>query len=209
MKVCFAVVRLALTGCIFSVLSPSAAAAQAPQPRSDEGVAARQAQTPNANPQATALAEFEQRLQAYVELRAQLSQKLKPLSSSGNSAELGARQDALAAAIRDARKNARPGDVIPTRVAGQIRNTIADDFRHRNPDTKRAVFEEVPDNVRPAVNRTLPDTVVLATVPPLLLNNLPRLPDNLQYRFMDRHVVLIDGDTRIIVDYILNVLPPH
>jgi hypothetical protein len=43
----------------------------------------------------------------------------------------------------------------------------------------------------------------------LLLNNLPRLPDNLQYRFMGRHVILMDGDTRLIVDYILNVLPPH
>jgi len=26
---------------------------------------------------------------------------------------------------------------------------------------------------------------------------------------MDRHIILIDGDTRLIVDYILNVLPPH
>ena len=55
----------------------------------------------------------------------------------------------------------------------------------------------------------MPDTAALATVPPLLLNSLPRLPDNLQYRFMDRHIVLLDGDTRLIVDYILNVLPTH
>ena len=74
---------------------------------------------------------------------------------------------------------------------------------------KRAVFEEVPENLRPVINGKMPDTAALATVPPLLLNNLPRLPDNLQYRFMGRHVVLIDVDTRIIVDYILNVLPPH
>jgi hypothetical protein len=59
------------------------------------------------------------------------------------------------------------------------------------------------------VNKSMPDTAALATVPPLLLTKLPVLPDNLQYRFIDRHVVLIDGDTRIIVDYILNVLPPH
>ena len=71
------------------------------------------------------------------------------------------------------------------------------------------MFEEVPEGVQPIVNRTMPDNAALATVPPLLLNNLPRLPDNLQYRFMGRHVVLMDGDTRIIVDYIRNVLPPH
>ena len=46
-------------------------------------------------------------------------------------------------------------------------------------------------------------------MPPLLLRELPRLPDNLQYRFFGRHVVLLDGDTQLIVDYIANVLPPH
>jgi len=209
MTIHLAVARLVISGCVAYALSAGNAAAQAPAPRADQGVAARQAESPDTNPQATALVEFQQRLQAYVDLRMQLSQKLKPLSSSANSAELSARQDMLAAAIRDARKDAKAGDIIPTRVAGQIRNAIADDFRHRQPDAKRAVFEEVPENVRPAINRVLPDTAALATVPPLLLNNLPRLPDNLQYRFMNRHVVLLDGDTRLIVDYILNVLPPH
>jgi hypothetical protein len=172
-------------------------------------VAARQAETPNANPQATALAEFQKRLQGYIDLRAQLAGKLKPLTPTADSAQLASRQDTLAAAIRDARKGAKPGDMIPTRVAGQIRNVIADDFRRRTPEAKRAVFEEVPDGVRPVINKSMPDTAALATVPPLLLAKLPVLPDNLQYRFMDRHVILMDGDTRIIVDYILNVLPPH
>jgi len=184
------------------------AAAQNP-PRADQGVASRQEQTPNANPQAAALAEFQSRLQKYIDLRASLGGKLKPLSPTADSAALAARQDTLAAAIRDARKGAKPGDVIPTRVADQIRNEVAEDFRRRNPDTKRAVFNEVPAGVRPVINKALPDTAALATVPPLLLNSLPRLPDNLQYRFMDRHIILIDGDTRLIVDYILNVLPPH
>jgi hypothetical protein len=131
------------------------------------------------------------------------------LSPTAESAELAARQDTLAAAIREARKGAKPGDLIPTRVAGQIRTTVAADFRGRTADATRAVFEEVPEGVRPVINKTMPDNTALATVPPLLLNRLPPLPDNLQYRFMARHIVVMDGDTRIIVDYILNVLPPH
>ena len=207
MKRYFLVMGVAITTLFAAVATPTAA--QAPPPRADQGVAARQAENPNANPQATALVEFQKRLQDYINLRAELGRKLKPLASTADSAELAARQDTLAAAIREARKGAKPGDLIPTRVAGQIRNTVADDFRHRNPDAKRAVFEEVPENVRPVINRTMPDNAALATVPPLLLNNLPPLPDNLQYRFMARHIVVMDGDTRIIVDYILNVLPPH
>jgi hypothetical protein len=46
-------------------------------------------------------------------------------------------------------------------------------------------------------------------VPPLLLSTLPRLPDNLQYRFYGRHLVILDGDVQIIVDVIANVLPAH
>ena len=108
-------------------------------------------------PQATALAEFMKRLQDYINLRAELGKRLKPLASTADSAELTARQDTLAAAIREARKGARPGDLIPTRVAGQIRNAVAADFRERNPDAKRAVFEEVPEGVRLVINRTMPD----------------------------------------------------
>jgi hypothetical protein len=207
MTVQFGAFRFALGGVIFAMLG-GIAAAQNP-PRANQGVAARQEQTPNANLQATALAEFQSRLQGYIDLRASLSRKLKPLSPTADSAELAARQDTLAAAIRDARQGAKPGDMIPTLVATQIRDAVMDDIRHRTANAKRGVFEEVPGGVRLVVNTTMPDAAALATVPPLLLNNLPRLPDNLQYRFVDRHIILIDGDTRIIIDYILDVLPPH
>ena len=200
----------ALLVAAMTLSSPAPSSAQnPPAPRADQGVATRQTDSPGANPRAVALVEFQKRLQGYIELRAQLSQKLRPLSSTADSAELTTRQDTLAAALRESRKAAKPGDLIPTRVAEQIHSVINEDFRRRNPDAKRAVFDEVPNGVRPIINRTMPDNTALATVPPLLLNNLPPLPDNLQYRFMDRHVVLLDGDTRIIIDYILNVLPAH
>ena len=197
------------TAFVASIAPPAAAQTSAPPSRADQGVATRQAANPNANAQATALAEFQKRLQEYINLRAELGRKLKPLASTADSAELTARQDTLAAAIREARKGAKPGDLIPTRVAGQIRTTVAADFSRRSADARRAVFEEVPEGVSPVINKTMPDNTALATVPPLLLNRLPPLPDNLQYRFMARHIVIMDGDTRIIADYILNVLPPH
>jgi hypothetical protein len=170
---------------------------------------AKGAGTQNVNPQAAALAEFQNHLQNYLQLRQQLADKLKPLSPTASAAQLASEQESLAAALRDVRKNARPGDLIPQAVASQIGSTVTDYFRGKDSATKRAVFEEVPEGVRPAINKTMPDTAAFATVPPLLLNNLPRLPDNLQYRFVGRHVVLVDGDTRLMMDYILNVLPPH
>ena len=61
----------------------------------------------------------------------------------------------------------------------------------------------------PVINQIYPAKAALPTVPPLLLAKLPMLPDNLQYRFIDRHMVILDGDTQMIIDYVSNVLPPH
>lgn len=185
----------------------SALPAAADTPAATTRAAARATQ--NANPQAAALAEFQDRLQKYLQLRQRLADKLKPLSQTASAAKLVAEQEALAAALREVRKNARPGDLITPAVAQQIRHTVAEYFRGRDGATTRAVFEEVPETLRPAINKTMPDSAALATVPPVLLHNLPRLPDNLQYRFVGRHIVLIDGDTRLMMDYILNALPPH
>ncbi len=161
------------------------------------------------NTQAAALQEFQQRLDAYLTLRAALIGALRPLTETPNAAELAARQSALAAALKKARATARPGDLVPAAVATQIAAIIRDDFARRTAADERATFSEVPHAPPPAINQTYPADAALPTVPPLLLRNLPRLPDNLQYRFYGRHVLILDGDAQIVLDYMTNVLPPH
>jgi hypothetical protein len=161
-----------------------------------------------ANAQATALQTFEMRLKAYVDLRSSLARQQRPLSPTPSPAELTRRQQSLAAAIKAERATAKRGDVIPAVVAAQIVTTIRADLKTRSASDERATFAEVPNAPTPAINQTYPADA-LATVPPLILTNLPRLPDNLQYRFYGRHMLLLDADAQIIVDYIPNVLPPH
>ena len=120
-----------------------------------------------------------------------------------------ARQESLAAALRDVRKSARPGDLVPAAVADLIRTAVAHDLKRRSAAATRGALEEVPNGPPPVINKTYPVQAALPTVPPLLLTDLPPLPDNLQYRFYDRHMVILDGDVEIIVDYIANVLPAH
>jgi hypothetical protein len=173
------------------------------------------AATPSAAPQAPAkepgdaIKEFQDRLDGYVELRARLAKKLEPLSPTANASELATRQEALANAIKAARKGARNGDLIPATVAAQLRTIVQNDFRGRPVDARNAAFEEVPGSGLPVINRTYPAQAAMPTVPPLLLGKLPPLPDNLQYRFFARHLVILDGDTQIIIDYVANALPPH
>jgi len=171
------------------------------------GLLQAQAAAPKADPQTAALQEFQKRLHGYVELRTKLAHDLRPLKPTANAAELAARQDSLAAAIRETRKNARVGDLIPTPVAELVRRTIQSDFQNRAPEARRAAVSEVTGGISPVINRTYPAKAALPTIPPLLLAKLPLLPDNLQYRFLDRHVVILDGDTELIIDYVANVLP--
>jgi hypothetical protein len=165
---------------------------------------------PVVNAQAAALQEFQTRLDAYLKLRSQLAGRLKPLSQTPSAVELAGRQEAQAASMKAARVHAKQGDLIPPLVAQLIVKTVREDFQRRNPTAKMGVFEEVPA-VKGAslINKTYPADAALPTVPALLLQNLPRLPDNLQYRFVGRDVVILDGDLQVVIDYIARVLPPH
>src|SRR5689334_23221965 len=161
------------------------------------------------NPQATAVQDFQRRLTGYVELRTKLGHDLQPLKPTANAADLKARQASLAAAIRQTRKGARMGDLIPTPVATLLKRTVQDDFKNRAPAAQRAARNEVTGGVAPVINQTFPPNAALPTIPPLHLARLPPLPDNLQYRFLGRHLVILDGDTEIIIDYVADVLPPR
>ena len=44
-------------------------------------------------------------------------------------------------------------------------------------------------------------------MPPKLLLRLPRLPEEVEYRFLGRHLILRDVGANVIVDFIYNVLP--
>lgn len=176
------------------------------------------AQTPSApvvrgagvNADAATLQDFQTRLDAYLKVRSGLAGSLNPLFQTPNAAELAKRQEALAAAIKAARINATRGDLIPPLVARLVARAVREDFQRRNPTAQMGVFEEVPtDKGASLINKTYPADAALPTMPALLLMNLPRLPDNLQYRFVGRDVVILDGDLQVVIDYVPNVLPVH
>ena len=52
-----------------------------------------------------------------------------------------------------------------------------------------------------------PEKIALATVPPLLLERLQRLPDGVEYRFMGRDLILRDSFSNLIVDVVPEAVP--
>jgi hypothetical protein len=165
------------------------------------------AQSPPVNPQARALKDFADRTQAYMELHAKVGKEVRPLEPGATSEAIAQHSRALADALRAARRSAREGDIFTAEVAPQFRRIIRRDLRARDLDEAFAAIQEVPIAVSLHVNQDWPADAARATVPPRLLKSLYPLPPDLEYRFIDRHLVLLDIDAHIIVDIVRDVVP--
>jgi len=155
-----------------------------------------------------ALKAFNQRVDAYLELKKKMHTDL-PKTKAGDRATTGkaeATEDTLAARIQIARKDAKPGDIFGD-ASPYFKQIIKHDAETRGIRDAYAAMEEVPVKSPPAVNAIYPEKAALATVPPLILVNLPRLPDGLEYRFMGRDLILRDRDANIIVDFVPGAVP--
>ena len=159
------------------------------------------------NPQARALKEFGDRTRAYLELRTRLAKHVPPVSEHATAEEIRIHQERLAAEIRKARRGAKPGDIFTPPVVPQFRAVIRSDLKSRDLRDAMAAMQEVPPTLSLYVNEPWPEDAPRGTVPPRLLNSLYPLPDGLEYRFLDRHLVLVDSEADLIVDFVKNVVP--
>ena len=69
-------------------------------------------------------------------------------------------------------------------------------------------MDENPGRVRLHVNGRYPESVPVVTVPPQVLQGLPKLPEELEYRFVGDRLILLDVHADTIVDYHRRCHPP-
>jgi hypothetical protein len=160
--------------------------------------------------QSQTAAEFETRIREYVALHRKLEGAVPTIDTSGDYVQVLAAIDLLAAKIGEARRHARRGDVFTPAVECWFREMI--DLSLCGCDTDAlhaAINEENPPNVVFAlhINGRWPEGASLGPMPPRLLADLPRLPNELQYRFLDRDFILWDSHANLVVDFIRMALP--
>lgn len=154
-----------------------------------------------------ALTSFSARLNDYLALKKSLDRgvpDVKPGDKDTGKTEQV--QQTLAMRIQVARKDAKPGDIFGSQGT-LIKRTIERDTQTRGVRDAFNTMQEVPAQSPPAVNAVYPEKAALATVPALILVNLPRLPDGLEYRFMGRDLILRDREANVIVDFIPGAVP--
>ena len=150
---------------------------------------------------------FRRRVDDYMKLHEKLQRqgtRQKPRDDVG---ENQISQQALAMRIRFARYDARPGDLFRPPIAMALRRAMNPELRGVAAlATRETIREDAPATFVLAVNADYPPGASRSTMPGNVLNILPPLPKSLEYRIVDTHLVLMDIEANIIVDYILDVM---
>lgn len=158
-----------------------------------------------------ALREFRARLDGYVALRLSLEQKIPAAVVQSDVRLLQERGSTLAEAVGKARAGARQGDLFVPLVQPLLLAAVAGELR-ADPAVRATLIDGDPTRegrarLRLAVNAPYPDPAPWSTVPPALLARLPPLPDDLEYHFAGRTLLLVDTRARLLLDFLLGAVP--
>ena len=173
----------------------------------DKGAATAAAQAKE-NRDAPELTEFKKRVEEYAALHRKLEATLPKLPKEATPEQIDRNQRALATLVSSSRPNARLGDVFTPPAPGYVRALLTRVFASSNKrQLRETIQDENPGPVKLIVNGRYPDQVPLATMPPEVLEALPRLPEELEYRFVGDALILLDPHAHIVIDYLPAALP--
>ena len=155
------------------------------------------------------LTRFERSIDEYLHFRRHLDQQLPPLQTTSDAKRLHEAVEARATAIRRARRRAQREEMFNAEVGTLFRARIREVLAGHPDvmaDLQREMMEHDHVSRPPGVNDRFSWATAVAT-PPSVLSVLPGLPDQLQYRFVGPHLVLIDVDANLVLDVLPGVLP--
>ena len=159
------------------------------------------------NAEAQVLADFQKRIDQYMQLHERVEKESPPLKQTKEPAKIQASQDAMAAKIQAARKDAKPGEIFTPEIRQALRKLMYPETKGTDgAETKAALKDDAPKNVPLKVNTKYPENAPLPTVPPNLLASLPKLPEELEYRIINKHLILRDVHANLIIDFIPNAI---
>ncbi len=145
------------------------------------------------------VADFSARVWDYFELRSELEKGLPPLRVTDDPAEIRRAIRARAKRIRVARAGAGEGDLFTPTISVEFRKAL---ILEMSANTWAAIMDDNPGEFSHQINGTYPEGKPFSTMPPNILAALPRLPEDIEYRFLGRHLILLDARANVILDRI-------
>jgi hypothetical protein len=162
---------------------------------------------PPVNPDAQVLADFKARVDKYVEVRKKADDSAPPLKKTDDAREIKDAQQGLVERIGAARSTAKQGDIFTPDITAFFKRVLRPEAKEK--DAKTMMKDDKPSagTVTFKINGPYPDKQPLASSPPEMLAKLPPLPKDIDYRFVDKHLILRDSRANTIIDYIPNAIP--
>jgi hypothetical protein len=161
---------------------------------------------PAVNADSAIIQDFQKRVAAYLQLRKSIESNLTKLKATPSQEKISHQENELRHAVREARKDARPGNIFTPEISMEIRRLIA---IAANPGDGNHIAQSLrhaePVQLHLEINERYPEQVPLQSTPPSLLENLPALPPEIEYRITGRDLVLLDAKANLIVDVIRGV----
>jgi hypothetical protein len=159
--------------------------------------------------EAAALGTMNDRLKEYVELHQKLERGLPSLPDDATPEQIDKNQRMLEAEVRKARATAKQGDIFTAEARPVIKRLLAKAFDGpEGRQLKASIMDENPTGgAKLKVNGRYPDNVPISTVPPEVLQTLPELTEDLEYRFIGDALILLDAHAHVVADFIDNAIP--
>jgi len=152
--------------------------------------------------------DFESRVKQYRTLEKKLAATLPKLPKRATPAQVDENQRALGGLIRSERAGAKRGELLTPEMQALVKRILAEVLGGADGKTiKASIMDENPGVPNLTVNDRYPDSIPLSTMPPQVLKALPKLEEELEYRFIGERLVLMDAHAHIIVDFTDDVLP--
>jgi len=160
--------------------------------------------------EAPILETFNQRVDAYMQVHNDVERKLSLPWSFDEGEDVFAAVEAMQSGLRTARPDARRGAILTPEVGVLIRRRLESRLAACGQQVENVLAfineERAPDAGNPEINERFPWELGSAMWPSFM-GVLPPLPEELQYRFADRDLVLIDIHADLVVDILANALP--
>jgi len=152
--------------------------------------------------------DFESRVRQYRALQKKLAATLPKLPKRATPEQVDENQRALGALIKTERAGAKRGELLTPEMQALVKRILAVVLGGADGKTiKASIMDENPGVPNLSVNDRYPDAIPLSTMPPQVLKALPKLEEDLEYRFIGERLVLMDAHAHIIVDFTDDVLP--
>ena len=147
--------------------------------------------------------DFQKRVDTYLQLRKGIEAQMPKLKATRSQEKIRRHEAELGRAVRAARRNAKQGDIFTPEISAEIRRlTIMAMQPGDGAHIGQSLRHAEPVHIHLVVNDRYPHRIPLQSTPPSLLDNLPKLPPEIEYRVTGTDLVLLDAKANVIVDLI-------